>query len=118
MQTGAVFGFPLLGRLVPTCCLFLLFVSTGRAQTDLGLDDSDWWSLGRIFSAPLANVQQGELASSNFEILSIVLGDKQYKQARAKLGRTTDVSRGDAAIGRGQLCCSSVGAAPQVYLIF
>jgi hypothetical protein len=94
------------------------------AQTSPALDDSDWWSKLRAWthldlSEPTTNTQHGELANSNFEILSVALGvGKGFQAAEEKLGRATEVNRGDAGLGRSQVCYSSVGANPGVYLIF
>jgi len=122
-HVGSWVGASILGRAVSICVLVLFFASPGLTQDSSIFDDSDWWSTLRTLthldlSAPTTNTQQGELASTNFEILSVVLDVGKGFKAEAKLGKTIEVNRGDAALGRSQLCYSSVGANPRVYLIF
>jgi hypothetical protein len=70
-------------------------------------DTSDWWSiLGQDDSELVANVQveERELARSNFRILGISLTEKMFDKAAAKLGKAQVVNRGDASSGRSQAC--------------
>jgi hypothetical protein len=81
-------------------------------------DDSDWWSLTRDVDESNIKPQKRVPAVSNFSILGVALGDPEYAQLVAKLGKAPIVDRGDAATGRFQVCYVSVGSSPGVYLIF
>jgi hypothetical protein len=81
-------------------------------------DDSDWWSITRVFDKSNIKPEKRLPAASNFVVLGIRLEDNdEAAHIIAKLGQTTFVSRGDAAIGRFQACYVSENS-PRVYLIF
>lgn len=117
-------GWPTAAIRIMTACTLASLIALSTAAQDVAvMDDSDWWSTLHIWehldlSAPTTNTQQGELAGKNFEILSVVLGERQVFQAEANLGKSKEVNRGDAALGRAQLCYSSIGTNPRVHLIF
>lgn len=82
-------------------------------------DNSDWWSYtGRSDSDREEINQQRELPPSNFTILGLSLDDEIFDRAIKKLGRASVVMRGDASVGRTQICYSSVGKQDKAYLIF
>jgi hypothetical protein len=62
--------------------------------------------------------QERELASTNFQVLGVTLGETMLSHAESKLGKATVVQRGDASTGRQQVCYSSPGTPQQVHLIF
>jgi len=84
-------------------------------------DNSDWWSFSRgsdFEEGTQSRVQERELATSNFQVLGITLGENMHSNAARKLGKVTIVERGDASTGRSQACYTSAGAEDRVYLIF
>ena len=82
-------------------------------------DSSDWWSTLRTAdSDEVAKIQEREISADNYRILGIKLDNKMFAKAAAKLGRATEVTRGDASTGRDQICYVSKAGAKKVYLIF
>src|SRR5712672_1619688 len=68
-------------------------------------DNSDWWSLTRKLTFDKKNlVQNREPSASNFQILGLELDDDIFSKAEVKLGKAPLLERGDAAIGRSQVC--------------
>ena len=82
-------------------------------------ENSDWFSdLRTIENEDVGETQEREVSDSNLRIAGIKLGEDFFKQAAKRLGRTTIVERGDAALGREQACYASSGTGKKVYLIF
>lgn len=82
-------------------------------------DNSDWWSNSRSPEpGEEIKAEERELATSNFHVLGISLGDKMFDRATAKLGKTIIVERGDASTGRRQACYVSPSSEDKVHLIF
>jgi len=83
------------------------------------MDNSDWWSISRgSDSDDSTEAQERELASTNFQVLGVNLGETMFSRASRKLGKATVVERGDASAGRRQVCYESPGAQAKVRLIF
>lgn len=81
-------------------------------------DNSDWWSLIREDPhAPEIKPGNAPVDEKNFEILGIPLGENQFQLAVTKLGKATQVDRGDASTGRHQICYVSAKNPHKVYLI-
>jgi hypothetical protein len=84
-------------------------------------DNSDWWSALRTIESDedsSVKTQSREPAASNFRILGITLGDDAFVKAKKRLGEAAEIHRGDAALGRNQLCYVSTSAAEKIHLIF
>lgn len=82
-------------------------------------DDSDWFSRLTVdvdLSAPGTHTQHRELAPSTLEIASVKAGLGAISRAANEFGKTTIVTRGDAAFGRIQACYISDDS--HAYLIF
>lgn len=82
-------------------------------------DNSDWWS--STVGDPqtmYVKVQHRLVASANFRMLGITLGDDYFPDVIAKLGRAEVTSRGDGAESRSQICYVSSGSAEKVHAIF
>ena len=79
-------------------------------------DNSDWWSLTRTDDEAVP--QEGDPPDSDFQILGFKLNDETFANAKAKLGKTTVVERGDGSAGCSQVCYSSPGKKSKTYLIF
>lgn len=93
----------------------LLLVGNCLAQS-VRMDDSDWWSLLRV-DTPLPPPSKIETPSANFEILGITLfDDNLFRTVTRRLGKATEVERGDAATGRNQLCYTSADGT--IHLVF
>jgi hypothetical protein len=103
-------------------CLLLVFPLVGlttQADDTVRLDNSDWWSTSRSSdSGEEIKTQERELASPNFRVLGVTLGESMFSRAATKLGKATTVERGDASTGRRQVCYSSLGPQEKVHLIF
>ena len=102
--------------------LWLGFSFAGPARhtnPDIGLDNSDWWSINRS-PDPDDNInpETREFAKSNFQILGIDLNDAMFTKAVSRLGTTTFVVRGDASTARRQACYISSDGGQGVHLIF
>jgi hypothetical protein len=96
-----------------------LFASAQSGWSPYYKDNSDWWSgLRTIDSDTNIKTLPREPATSNFRILEIDLGKDTFAKAKAKLGKATEVQRGDAALGRDQICYVSSDAEEKVHLIF
>jgi hypothetical protein len=80
-------------------------------------DSSDWWSLQREDSYGI-KVKSGntEIDERNFGIGQLSLHEALLDWM-TKLGKTTMVSRGDAAVARSQICYESVKTNGTQYLI-
>lgn len=90
-----------------------------QADDTVRLDNSDWWSGSRSSdSGGEFKPEERELASSNFRVLGVTLGETMFTRAATKLGKATTVERGDASTGRHQLCYSSPSTQEKVHLIF
>jgi hypothetical protein len=87
-------------------------------------DNSDWWS--EYFKANLGANPFGQSLSvrprqGNFEILGISLWSYSVKWPQAvvhELGKATVIERGDAGVGRAQVCYQSAENSGQTKLIF
>jgi hypothetical protein len=91
----------------------------GAQEARRMFDDSDWWSADRSsYDGTGPEPQKRELPPANFRILGIVLGEKMFKEAAAKLGATDQIQRGDASTGRIQACYVSNAKGDKVHLIF
>jgi hypothetical protein len=77
-------------------------------------DNSDWWSTfaraGNVKPQPL------DTPNVNFQILGVSLDEGGFSKILTKLGKVTEVSRGDASTGRRQFCYASVDN--KLHLIF
>jgi hypothetical protein len=82
-------------------------------------DDSDWWSIIRNdygdFNLKSQNLDTN---ASNFQIDGIAVGNDDLPKIMARLGKATTVVRGDAAVGRTQICYVSVAEPQKFHLIF
>jgi hypothetical protein len=88
----------------------------------LRLDDSDWWSGLRNYNSlnlsdPKNGLQHRQLADTNYQILGITISQNDFAAFAAKLGKAAQVSRGDAANSRSQVCYSSQNDSQLIYLI-
>ncbi len=99
-------GFPLAG-------------AARQTKRDLGLDNSDWWSIDRN-PDPYNNIkpETREFSKSNFQILGIDLDDTMFTKAASRLGTTAFIVRGDASTARRQACYVSSDGRQRVHLIF
>ena len=81
-------------------------------------DDSDWWSsLRRDDYATGLPIKKRTTSEDNFTVAGVMLGEKQFEEAAKAFGPADELSRGDAASGRQQLCYVSTSGEP-IYLIF
>jgi len=101
----------------------LLFVLTlpfavANAQSTRLEDDSDWWSILRKDDSREVKPKKELLSDSNFQIAGVSLSERQFQRLAAKLGKATEVERGDAAIGRHQICYESAKDGEKIHLIF
>jgi hypothetical protein len=98
----------------------LVYSSTLAAQEQgkYLTDNSDWWSLVRVDSYGIV-VKPGhtELDKKNFSIGGSPLGSS-FRMLTAKFGKATEVSRGDAASGRHQVCYEATRPNSKQYLVF
>lgn len=105
-----------------TLFLLLSFSLAGlarQADNTVRLDNSDWWSTSRSSdTGEEIKAQERELASPNFRVLGVTLGETMFSRAATKLGKATTMERGDASTGRRQVCYSSPGAQEKIHLIF
>lgn len=82
-------------------------------------DDSDWWSIIRNgYSDFNLKSQNLDTNASNFQIAGIAVGQYDLPRIMARLGKATTVGRGDAAVGREQICYVSVAEPRKIHLIF
>jgi hypothetical protein len=100
---------------VPLC-------STAQSQ-DIGIkNSSDWWSYLRLEETPPSGAhgpvsfQNRVPAPSTFRIAGLTIGLADIQQIRARFGDAAEVSRGDAASGRQQICYASPSGS--IHLIF
>ena len=111
---------------VASICLFTL---STRASAQKILeeipavnDNSDWWSIIRNNSNDSEDLkiepQKIATAPSNFLIAGIRVGEDELSTIATKLGKTDELSRGDAATGRSQICYVSIESRAHVYLVF
>jgi len=103
--------------------LFLVKVARAAQTASVARDDSDWWSTLAVFdkldlSAPITNTQNRAPANSNFEITGVVAGNDQIQKLAVGIGKAAVVERGDATLGRSQVCYSSADNPHSVHLIF
>jgi hypothetical protein len=100
----------------------LLLPFLGYAPDNYIPDSSDWWSLIRREEVPdeLVQIKEGnkKIDDANFEIAGVALGDNQFKELAKKFGKADEITRGDAASGRHQVCYESLEGSPTVRLIF
>jgi hypothetical protein len=100
----------------------LLLPFLGYAPDNYIPDSSDWWSLIRREGVPdeLVQIKEGnkKIYDANFEIAGVALGDNQFKELAKKFGKADEITRGDAASGRNQVCYESLEGSPTVRLIF
>jgi hypothetical protein len=85
-----------------------------------GIDDnSDWWSIIRA-NTDDAHLKPQDVATnpSNLQIAGITVGKDELSAIVTKLGRVKEVSRGDAATARSQICYGSADPKGSAYLIF
>jgi hypothetical protein len=112
------------GRFDQGTLLFLLlsFPLAGPARQttpDVGLDNSDWWSINRrVDPDDNINPETREFSNSNLQILGIDLNDTMFTKAISRLGTTTFIVRGDASTARRQACYVSSDGRQRVHLIF
>jgi O-acetyl-ADP-ribose deacetylase (regulator of RNase III) len=108
------------GVVAPLAALgMLLALGTAAGQTAGTLrfpDNSDWWS-GGDYEENIAT-QKRELPATAFQIASVQLGERMFRNAATILGKAVILERGDASTGRSQACYVSEGAGPKMYLIF
>ena len=101
-----------------TILLLPVVLSSQKKPNDVSIDDdSDWWSIIRQDS-PEENLKADEkdVQGANFRILGITVGRDEMDAIQAKLGKVAIVTRGDAAIGRQQICYQSLDG--KTYLTF
>ena len=80
-------------------------------------NDSDWWSILRDNSAgETLEPRNQDVASSNFQVLGVALGD-ELAAIQNRLGQATVVTRGDAGTSRSQVCYVA-GDESKTYLNF
>src|SRR4029077_15914941 len=75
-----------------------------------GIDEnSDWWSILRA-NTDDAHLKPQDVATnrSNLQIAGITVGEDELSAIVTKLGRVKEVSRGDAATARSQICYGSM----------
>jgi hypothetical protein len=94
---------------IPSTIFLAMFalVAQGVPQQarEIGMDDdSDWWSIIRQPDEQTLKPQEKDTAASNFRILGITIGRDDQAAIQRKLGRTTVINRGDAGVGRSQIC--------------
>jgi hypothetical protein len=91
---------------------FLVFALTAgalRQQSEFAAiaDDTDWWSLIRpIELGPHLKWQNRMLSKEELKVADVQLGN-DVRAVRKKLGAATVIARGDAAVGREQVCYKS-----------
>lgn len=94
---------------ITTVCLAVAWVGPmlwGQTPSTMTNDNSDWWSVynDNYLSAQQTNTQHRELDTATLQVVSIKVDLGEISKAQAKLGRTTIVTRGDAALARTQAC--------------
>jgi hypothetical protein len=96
-------------------CLLLLIAQSSNTPDHVYLrDSSDWWS--PFTRAGNVQPQQTDTPDVNFRILGVALDEDGFSKIPTKLGKTTEVSRGDASTGRRQFCYASVDN--ELHLVF
>src|ERR1700716_394909 len=113
-------------RLTPIRSALFLYMLIGCATAQrkpVRMDSSDWWSYLRQEELPVhqpnlpTQFQSRKPAATNFKVAGITLGEtSDFSAVRSKLGKATEVERGDAASGRNQICY--VSPTGNVHLIF
>ena len=79
-------------------------------------DDSDWWSFTKDDTLGMhLRPQEKLLSDADLTIAGIRLG-KDSDDAPNKFGKATEIERGDAAVGRTQICYRSLNGG--TFLIF
>lgn len=101
--------------------VLVLGASAQTKQTSVAIhDNSDWWSITRDGGYAWSGIDDQAISTdkSNFEILGVSFkGGDPVRDLSARLGRTTNVVRGDAATARDQRCYVSARASSPVYLV-
>lgn len=104
-------------------CMCVLIGCGMSQETAVRLDSSDWWSYTRQEELPVPQrrepirFQNREPSESNFQVAGLALGATwDFAEIRSKLGKATEVERGDAASGRNQICY--VSPSGEVHLIY
>jgi len=108
-------------RTLPISLLLIcaLLSPASRAQSTRLNDHSDWWSiLNEESHGPEVKRNSKPIDDANFQIAGVAIGERQFEQLGAKLGKAKEVERGDASTGRHQVCYQSVEATEKVHLIF
>jgi hypothetical protein len=109
-------------REIRFCLLFALLPLFAHSQDNDSHASSDWWSLIRREGVPdeIVQIKEGNkpIDNANFEIAGVALGDNQFKELAKKFGKADEITRGDAASGRHQVCYESLDVSPTVHLIF
>ncbi len=84
---------------------FALLGSAMAQMREVRLEDnSDWWSWIKQDSLPEGlKPQSRKPADSNFQVLDLTLG-ADFDRVRSRFGQAIEVTRGDAAVGRHQVC--------------
>lgn len=98
---------------------FVLLPIVCHAQKVRLNDNSDWWSILKN-EDQTSGLKPGDklLDDRNFRILGVAAGENQFEQAFAKLGKATEIDRGDAASARHQVCYQSASKGDTTYLVF
>ena len=99
---------------------FALTCSAASQGSPTRSDSSDWWSLIRREEFPSSEhitPEDRQPAETNFQIAGITLGSPfDFSDIRSKYGEGAEVTRGDAASFRDQMCY--VSPSGDVHLIF
>ena len=104
--------------LVRSLLILTLIATVANGQPTRIEDDSDWWSIQREDNGPEVEPKHKSISALNFQIAGVSLGEKQFEQAVAKLGKTEEIERGDASTGRHQVCYQSAKDGEKLHLIF
>lgn len=108
-------------RPLPLLILITPLGASAQVQHEIYLtNNSDWWSVLRSasFGEGIPG-QKREPPAASYRILGINLEEfLPLGQVASKVGPVVEVDRGDAAVGRQQLCYQSTSEGGKVYLIF
>lgn len=104
-------------RLALASLFLILPLITAAANAQRIDDNSDWWSLLKEDNGPEIKPKH-EALNANFGIAGVSLGEKQFEQLSARLGKAAEVERGDASTGRHQVCYQSMASTENVHLVF
>jgi hypothetical protein len=97
----------------------ILLAAICQAQGKPVNNDSDWWSILKEDShGPQIKPNNSPLDERSSQILGVTLGEKQFEEVGAKLGKATEIGRGDGATGRHQVCYESAQGLDKIHLVF